>query len=167
MREPVSPSPSLGSAIAAWNAGRRRGPGRAGRLSSATGRRRRAKQKRKGKAGATGSGCGAGGPGRADRRGRREGNPYRIFFDASCDRPGCYEGVHAHPPIPATAVLLEGMPKGLERVRERERRWQEARSGSRPRVTPRSPPRVVGAGGKRSVGQPDKRDILTSSPTFD
>jgi len=140
------------NAIAVLNAGRRRGLGLAGRLSSATGPQRLARRSGGHRAGAIGSGC-ASGKNRSSRQPRPpRGSSLRIFFQTSCDRPGCYEGFLRSRRSPGQRFCSKECRLALERVCERERRWQEAQPGSRPEVPLRSPPKVPGADGRDPRG---------------
>jgi hypothetical protein len=116
------------SAIAASIAGRRRGSGRSGRRSNDTGRRRRANRNATGKASATAS---ASKPGNHQRQRwlatPRGSSLPNIFFDRSCDRPGCYEGFVLQPRSPLQHFCSPACRRALERVQKRERRWIEAR----------------------------------------
>jgi hypothetical protein len=50
-----------------------------------------------------------------------------IFFDRSCDRPGCYESFVLQPRSPLQHFCSPACRRALERVQKRERRWKEAR----------------------------------------
>jgi hypothetical protein len=116
------------SAIAARAAGRRRGSGHGGRHSNDTGRRRLANRNGTGKAGAIASASKAGNHQRqrclATPRGSSLPN---LFFDHSCDRPGCYERFVLQPRSPLQRFCSHDCRRALERVQERERRWKQPR----------------------------------------
>jgi hypothetical protein len=50
-----------------------------------------------------------------------------IFFDYSCDRPGCYEKFLRTSRSPRQRFCSKECRRALERVWERERRWRELR----------------------------------------
>ena len=50
-----------------------------------------------------------------------------FFFDHSCDRPNCYEGIRRTRRSPLQHFCSQECRRALERVRERERRWKQAR----------------------------------------
>ena len=50
-------------------------------------------------------------------------------FEASCDRPGCYESFARSRRSPLQRFCSKTCRRALERVWERERRWQEPRTG--------------------------------------
>ena len=52
-----------------------------------------------------------------------------IFFDACCDRPGCYEGFVRQPRSPLQRFCSHECRRAMERVWERERHWQQTRAG--------------------------------------
>ncbi len=54
-----------------------------------------------------------------------------IFFDACCDRPGCYEGFVRQPRSPLQRFCTHACRRAMERVWERERRWQRGAPGAR------------------------------------
>jgi len=49
------------------------------------------------------------------------------FFRCSCDRPGCYERFVRERRSPLQRFCSHACRRALERVEERERRWQQAR----------------------------------------
>jgi len=51
------------------------------------------------------------------------------LFGASCDRPSCYESFVRSRRSPLQRFCSKRCRRALERVRERERRWQEPRAG--------------------------------------
>jgi hypothetical protein len=51
-----------------------------------------------------------------------------IFFDYSCDRPGCYEQFLRTSRSPRQRFCSKACRRALERVWERERRWRKARA---------------------------------------
>ena len=54
-----------------------------------------------------------------------------IFSDASCDRPGCYEKFVRSRRSPLQHFCSKDCRRALQRVREREKQWREARIGYR------------------------------------
>lgn len=52
----------------------------------------------------------------------------KSFFDCSCDRPGCYEMFQHSRRSPLQRFCSKECRRALERVWERERRWQEYRA---------------------------------------
>jgi hypothetical protein len=118
-----------GSAIAARSAGRRRGPGRGGRPRRAIGPRRRANRSVTGRAGVTGSASGAENHQQARPFRRPRGSSLRSFFDAGCDRPGCYAGFVRQRRSPWQHFCSHECRRAMERVWERERYWQRTRAG--------------------------------------
>jgi hypothetical protein len=52
-----------------------------------------------------------------------------IFFDACCDRPGCYEEFVRQRRSPLQRFCAHACRRAMERVWERERRWQQTRAG--------------------------------------
>jgi hypothetical protein len=116
------------SAIAASDAGRRRGNGRSGRPSNDTGRQRQAKRNGTAKACAIGSAPAAGSRQSQKQLARPRGSSLqKSFFDDSCDRPGCYKRFVRERRSPLQRFCSRTCRRALERVQERERRWQEAR----------------------------------------
>jgi len=101
---------------------------RGGRRNSDTGRRRRSQQKRNGQ-----------GRRYRDRvKNRKPAEPEAVndaarvittehFFDHCCDRPSCYEGFVWARRSPLQRFCSHACRHALERVRERERRWKQAR----------------------------------------
>ena len=90
-------------------------------------------QKRNGQsAGATGSASGTGNRPRKRQlrrwRGSSLNGPPKFFFDHSCDRPGCYEGFVCPRRSPRQRFCSHACRRALERVWERERRWQQRRA---------------------------------------
>jgi len=49
------------------------------------------------------------------------------FFEHTCDRPGCYERFARQRRSPLQRFCSHGCRRALERVREREGRWKQAR----------------------------------------
>ena len=49
------------------------------------------------------------------------------FFEHTCDRPGCYERFAQQRRSPLQRFCSHACRRALERVRERERRWKQAR----------------------------------------
>jgi len=109
-------------------AGRERGSGRGGRRSNDTGKRQRGNGSARGKTGATGSASRAGKRQKQGQFSRVRGSSLgNIFFDYGCDRPGCYERFAQRRRSPLQRFCCAGCRRALERVRERERRWKQAR----------------------------------------
>ncbi len=105
-----------------------RGNGRAGRPRENTGRRGPASSNGTVKAGATGSASKAGNPQNQKQFTRARGSSLQnIFFDHSCDRPGCYERFTPQRRSPLQHFCSQDCRHALERVRERERRWKKVR----------------------------------------
>jgi len=118
-------APSMhASAIAARSVGRRRGPGRGGRPGGFTGPRRRASRSGTGKASVTGSASKSENHPRKRRFRKPRGSSLRSFFDACCDRPGCYECFLRSRRSPLQRFCSQVCQRAMERVWERERRWQ-------------------------------------------
>jgi hypothetical protein len=55
----------------------------------------------------------------------------KFFFAACCDRPGCYEGFVQQRRSPLQRFCSHQCRRAMERVWERERRWQAARAQAR------------------------------------
>lgn len=99
-----------GSAIAAIDAGRRRGNGRGGRASRPTEPRGRANRNGTGKVGATGSASGTATPPRKRRLEGPRGSSLRIFFRGLLRPAGLLREVRTQPEITAATVLLAPVP---------------------------------------------------------
>lgn len=50
-----------------------------------------------------------------------------FFFEHSCDRPGCYEGFARQRRSPLQHYCSHACRCAMERVREREHHWKQAR----------------------------------------
>lgn len=53
-----------------------------------------------------------------------EGHHSKIFFDHSCDRPGCYNGLVRTRRSPAQRFCSHACRRAMERVWQREQRWR-------------------------------------------
>ena len=62
-----------------------------------------------------------------------------VFFEAGCDRPGCYQGFARRSRSPRQRFCSHQCRRALERVWERERRWPGGRPGPRRRRARRGP----------------------------
>ena len=62
--------------------------------------------------------------------------PKNLFFDGSCDRPGCYVMFIRTRRSPLQRFCSNECKRALERVRERERRWQKQSSNEEGQGTP-------------------------------
>ena len=120
------------SAIVAMPVGTQPGNGRGGKPRKNTGRQRRANRSGTAKAGATAGASKAGDQQSQKQFTRLRGSSLRnIFFDRSCDRPGCYVGFERGRRSPLQRFCSHDCRRALERVREREQRWKQARDLSR------------------------------------
>lgn len=127
------------SDIVAQPARRKHGNGRRERPGGLGGPRQPANRSGTGKASATGNGGKPANHRRKKRFRSRRGSSLRIFFDACCDRPGCYECFVRQRRSPRQRFCSRACRRAMERVWERERRWRRRRTGrhhharSRPR----------------------------------
>lgn len=116
------------SATAAINAANKRGSGPGGRRNNDTGRPSQANRTGTAKAAATASeSATVNHPSQYRIASRRGSSLTKIFFDHCCDRPGCYERFGHQRRSPLQRYCSPDCRQALERVRRRERRFQQAR----------------------------------------
>ena len=92
----------------------------------------------RGKASVTGSASKSENHQRKRRFRRPRGSSVRTFFDGCCDRPGCYECFLRSRRSPLQRFCSQACQRAMERVWERERRWQR-RHGRHRRLAGRWP----------------------------